>query len=377
MRIERLLAATRCRRLVPRLLAWFARDARQLPWRRTRDPYAIWVSEVMLQQTQVKTVIPYWSRWMRALPTIEALARARPAQVLKLWEGLGYYTRARNLHRAAKVLRAKFGGRFPADFSQILALPGVGRYTAGALCSIAFNQPRPVLDGNVSRVLTRVFGIEEPARTPKVTRRLWRLAEMLVQQAAAIERPGQRHCAALNQALMELGAVLCTPRTPRCAECPVKALCHAHKLGRAERLPRLGPRSPAVARHVAAFVVEHRGRFLVRQRAHGGLNARLWEFPNTEASDDRQDPAALAAEVLGMPPVTWRHLARLKHSITRFRITLDVYDVQLDGPPPARRPEERWLTLAQLDRLAFAAAHRRIVQRLHLASATRTANLRA
>lgn len=331
----------------------------------------------MLQQTQVKTVLPYWQRWLRAWPTVQALARARSAQVLKLWEGLGYYRRARNLHRAAKVLRAKFGGRFPADFEQILALPGVGRYTAGAICSIAFNQPRAVLDGNVTRVLTRLFGIEQAAQSPKVVRRLWRLAQTLVQEAEAIQRPGQRHCAALNQALMELGAVLCTPRAPRCAECPVQPLCRAHQRGCAGRLPRLGPRAPAVGRHLAAFVVEHRGRFLIRQRADGGLNARLWEFPNTDVSDSRQDPAALAGEVLGAPPRTWRHLGRLKHSITRFRITLDVYRAKLDGPPPARRPGERWLRLAQLDRLAFGAAHRRIVQRLRLASAAGAARLRA
>lgn len=362
---------------MPRLLAWFARHARDLPWRRTRDPYAIWVSEVMLQQTQVKTVIPYWQRWMRAWPSIEALARARPASVLKLWEGLGYYSRARHLHRAAKVVLAKFGGRFPTDFEAILALPGIGRYTAGAICSIAYNQPRPVLDGNVTRVLTRVFGIEEATRSPHVLRRLWRLAETLVQHAAATEPPGQRCCAALNQALMELGAVLCTPRAPRCVECPVKHLCRARRLGRAETLPRLGPRSPTAARRVAAFVLEHRGRFLVRQRGDGGINARLWEFPNVEISDGPQDPATLAGQVWGASRATWRHLARLRHAITRYRITLDVYAAQLAGPPPARRPGEHWLTPAQLDRRAFSAAHRRIIQRLRLASAARAAKLRA
>jgi len=172
------------RDIVPGLLAWFAQNARPLPWRRTRDPYAIWVSEIMLQQTQVKTVLPYWERWMRALPNLAALAKAKPHTLRKLWEGLGYYTRVRNLHRAAQLIIGQHGGRFPHDFEDVLALPGVGRYTAGAICSIAFNQPRPILDGNVIRVLTRWYGIPGNPRERHVNARLWLLAEDLVQQAA-------------------------------------------------------------------------------------------------------------------------------------------------------------------------------------------------
>ena len=171
-------------RLVPALLGWFAQNARDLPWRRIHDPYAIWVSEIMLQQTQVKTVIPYWKRWMRELPTIEAVAKARSEKIHKLWEGLGYYTRARNLQKAAKQIMEKHGGTFPHNFDDVLALPGIGRYTAGAICSIAFNQPTPILDGNVIRVLTRVFGIGKNPREKKTNAQLWQLAEELVVHAS-------------------------------------------------------------------------------------------------------------------------------------------------------------------------------------------------
>ena len=168
--------------IVPLLLDWFAANARDLPWRRTRDPYAIWVSEIMLQQTQVKTVIPFWERWMRELPTIEAAAKAPSEKIHKLWEGLGYYTRVRNLQKAAQVIVEKHGGKFPENFDDVLALPGIGRYTAGAICSIAFNQPTPILDGNVIRVLTRIFGIAENPKEKKTNARLWQLAEELVTQ---------------------------------------------------------------------------------------------------------------------------------------------------------------------------------------------------
>ena len=171
---------------MPKLLAWFAQNARDLPWRRTRDPYAIWVSEIMLQQTQVKTVLPYWERWMRALPNLAVVAKAKPPILHKLWEGLGYYTRVRNLHRAAQLIMVQHDGHFPRDFEDVLALPGIGRYTAGAICSIAYNEVRPILDGNVMRVLTRCYGIAGNPRERKVNARLWQLAEELVQQAAEI-----------------------------------------------------------------------------------------------------------------------------------------------------------------------------------------------
>ena len=238
---------------------WYRKNARDLPWRRTRDPYAIWISEIMLQQTQVKTVIPYFERWMRAFPTVEALARAPLQAVLKQWEGLGYYRRVRNAQAAAVQIVERHGGQFPTTFAEVLALPGVGRYTAGAICSVAFHQPTPILDGNVIRVLSRLFGIEGNPRDKSVNKKLWSLAEALV-SVPGVE-PSQ-----LNQALMELGALICLPRLAKCAECPVKGRCLALAANRVEELPALRARAPARQRRFIAFLVRRRGKFLVRPR---------------------------------------------------------------------------------------------------------------
>jgi A/G-specific adenine glycosylase len=308
---------------VNRLLSWFYTNARDLPWRRTLDPYAIWVSEIMLQQTQVSTVIPYWERWMRELPDIKSLAAASEQKVLKLWEGLGYYTRARNLHRAAQSLN---GNAFPREFEEVLKLRGIGRYTAGAICSIAFNQPTPVLDGNVRRVLSRLFVTDDD---------LWDIARELVVRTQS--------CGALNQALMELGAVVCTPREPRCGQCPVASQCRARKLGRIEEFPAKPVRAAVTHRHFAVFVHHHKGRYLVRQRAGEVVNARLWEFPNVESKS-------------GARPQEGRLLCAFKHTITRYRITVEAFLV--DSKP---RLTGKWLPLSSLDELPFSSAHRKIL----------------
>ena len=413
-------------RLVPALLDWFSTNARDLPWRRTRDPYAIWVSEIMLQQTQVKTVLPYWERWMCELPTIKAAASASPDKIHKLWEGLGYYTRVRNLQRAAQQIMEKHGGTFPQNFDDVLALPGIGRYTAGAICSIAFNQPTPILDGNVIRVLTRIFGIGENPRAKKTNSQLWQLAEELVAHVSPVTchlsrsksrtghlrytspRQGTRTkdedgstISYFNQSLMELGALICTPRQPKCPECPVKKLCVALCEGRIGELPNLGKCETATARRFAAFVVERNGRFLVRQRPAGVVNAHLWEFPNVEIhptpsssgrqsahyspgkSQSRLTSAATvhkhdweiihAAKSLGIATTVLQPLCTVKHSITRYRITLEAWRVKFGGSSSARpknfgtrraRPSENngiWLTPAKLDSLALTSAHRRVL----------------
>ena len=271
--------------LVARLLKWYPANARDLPWRRTTDPYGVYVSEIMLQQTQVKTVVPYWTRWMRELPTVAALAAAPEAKVLKLWEGLGYYSRARNLRQAAQVIQERHGGRFPSTLAEVLALPGIGRYTAGALCSIAFGQPVPVLDGNVTRVLCRLFRIAADARGRPVQDRLWGLSTALVETAHRLEVAGSAAssaCSHLNQALMELGAVICTPRQPRCEVCPLGAACEARRHDEVAVLPYRPKKTPPTHRTVAAFVVQRGARWLVRQRPPGGINAGLWEFPGLE-----------------------------------------------------------------------------------------------
>ncbi|HKS36844.1 MAG TPA: A/G-specific adenine glycosylase [Verrucomicrobiae bacterium] len=350
--------------LVPPLLAWFRHNARDLPWRRTTDPYAIWISEIMLQQTQVKTVIPYWERWMRELPTVQSLVRARPERVLKLWEGLGYYTRARNLQRAAAAIVTEHAGRFPNAFDEVLALPGIGRYTAGAICSIAFNQPVPILDGNVVRVLARLFGIREHPREKDANARFWKLAETLVREAARARRGRFRNCSDLNQALMELGAIVCTSRQPNCPACPVRKKCVARREGRTAELPALGRMQASIERRFVAFVVQRKGRFLVRRRSAGVVNGHLWEFPNGEVINGRADIPRLAREIIGPCRVSLTPCLRLKHTITRYRITVDVFRADVLNALSIRAPGGRWCSPSDLEKLAFPSAHRRIVERI-------------
>lgn len=378
-------------RLVPALLKWFAKNARDLPWRCTTDPYAIWVSEIMLQQTQVKTVLGYWERWMHALPTVKTLAEAEPAKIHKLWEGLGYYTRVRNMQQAAREIMAEHGGRFPANYEAILELPGIGRYTAGAIASIAFNEPQPILDGNVMRVLARIFGIEGNAREKSANTELWHLAEELVMAAGrrgvtslncysvktgGSSRPGKipalesaHNCSHLNQSLMELGALICTPKQPKCRECPVRKYCDALRTGRVEELPNLGKRVAATSRRFAAFVVGHRGRWLVRQRPAGVVNAHLWEFPNVEIKGDGFDVKNLAKDEIGFAPSNLEKLCVIKHTITRYRITLEAYRGEMKQSAVRTAKEGHWLTVDELRELAFTSAHRRVLERMAKGSA--------
>lgn len=390
--------------LVLALLNWFTTNARDLPWRRTRDPYAIWVSEIMLQQTQVKMVIPYWERWMRALPTIESLANASTDKIHKLWEGLGYYTRVRNMQKAAQQIIAEHGGKFPQTFDAILALPGIGRYTAGAICSIAFNQPTPILDGNVIRVLTRIHGIKTDPREKQTNAELWQLAEEPV--AYAHRRWGERTrepdlrksktarlefcptnaCSHLNQSLMELGALICTPRSPHCTACPVQKLCVARKENLQDYLPNLGKRETATERRFLAFVVERNGKFLVRQRPEGVVNAHLWEFPNVEVGTRVSvreqltnrgkpsgngslsqtqtlritQPRSIARE-FGLRITAATPFRTIRHSITRYRITLEAWAAEISS---GKTQVGHWLTPKQLHNLAFTSAHKKIL--IHL-----------
>ena len=345
----------------------------------------------MLQQTQVKTVIPFWERWMRKLPTIETAAKAPSAKIHKLWEGLGYYTRVRNLQKAAHVIVEKHDGKFPEKFDDVLALPGIGRYTAGAICSIAFNQPTPILDGNVIRVLTRIFGISENPKEKKTNAQLWQMAGKLVTHAAGLNssrssRRKEAHseirnsqslltsaatvkssCSALNQSLMELGALVCTPRNAQCLICPVKKLCVAFQEIRVEELPNLGKREAATARHFIAFVVGHKGKFLVRQRTAGVVNAHLWEFPNVETGARLCEPQRVVSEFNALRITDPRSqklepLCTIRHSITRYRITLEAFAVRLKNSPA--KTGGGWKTPAQMRQLAFTAAHKKLASLL-------------
>lgn len=347
---------------VGQLLPWFSEKARDLPWRRTRDPYAVWVSEIMLQQTQVKTVIPYWERWMRRLPTVRALAQCRVETVLKLWEGLGYYSRARNMHKAARMIAQQFKGDFPTTFGDVLSLPGVGRYTAGAICSIAFNQPTPILDGNTIRVLSRFFGVSGNPKSTKTNSQLWALAEEIVEVAANVKASGEAACSAINQALMELGATVCTAVNPQCDLCPIVERCYAKRTNGVHQLPALAPRAKTTQRTFVAVVAEHRGRVLVRQRPAGLVNGGLWEFPNMEVAEHNGSSAQMAGRIVGPTVKGAQPFCRIKHSITRYRITVEVFRCAMAKLP--RNVAGKWLSLSDANKLAWPSAHRQILNRL-------------
>ena len=334
----------------------------------------------MLQQTQVKTVLPYWERWMAELPDIQALAAASLDRIHKLWEGLGYYTRVRNMHRAARIIMEEHAGSFPKQFEDVLALPGIGRYTAGAICSIAYNQPTPVLDGNVVRVLTRVFGISGNPRQKEVNKKLWDLAAHFVgaaarltgRQAAKIRASNSspsenreqapRFCSSLNQAVMELGALICTPRRPKCEICPLSQYCVALIERRVEALPNIGPRAPSTARRFIAFVAERNGRCLVRQRPAGVVNGHLWEFPNVELRNGDKNFRRAARNELGVNLKTLEPVSVIKHTITRYRITVEVF--RITPVKGDRINGGQWLAPLELLKLSFSSAHKQILHQV-------------
>lgn len=348
---------------------WFPRIARDLPWRRTLDPYAVWVSEIMLQQTQVRTVIPYWERWMRELPTAKALAEADEAQVLRLWEGLGYYSRCRNLQRAANAVVSLHGGTLPSSPEELLELPGIGRYTAGAIASIAFNRPAPILDGNVVRVLARVHAIPGDPRERATSDQLWDLAAAVV--AAAEGLPSRRStpagmvfagaCSVVNQGLMELGATTCSVASPDCGSCPLRQLCRGHRTGKATRYPAAARRKPTVARRFATVIWTHQGHWLLRKRPDDGHNAGLWELLNLEVDADGDACGALA-HWLGVRGEALVPAGRLRRTITHNRITEEVF--RLEHAPMERMPSGTlaWADAGQLRALPMVAKHRALLK---------------
>ncbi len=342
------------------LLAWYAAHGRSLPWRGLRDPYAVWVSEVMLQQTQVATVAPYFRRWMARFPTVEALAAADEQEVLALWEGLGYYRRARALHRAAQEVVARHGGRLPADPQALQRLPGIGKYTARAVASLAFGRDVPVLDGNVRRVLARVFAVEAPADTAAGEKALWALA-------AEHLPPGR--AADYNQALMDLGAMVCTPRAPRCAVCPLASFCRARAGGNPEAFPRKKRRRRPPHYTVAAAVIRREGRVLIAQRPAEGLLGSLWEFPGGKVEHGETPEAALRREIreeLGTEIAVVAPFGRYRHAYTHFKVTLHAFLCRLTGPAP--RPLQvqalRWVLPAELSDFPMGKIDRQIARRV-------------
>lgn len=317
------------------LLAWFDHGHRDMPWRHTKDPYAIWLSETMLQQTQVETVKPYYYKFLQAFPTVADLAKADLQEVLKLWAGLGYYRRAKHLHAAAQAMLQQHGGRVPPTAAQLLELPGVGRYTAGAVASIAFDEPVPVLDGNVMRVLSRLALVDTDLSRPQTQKRLWSIAETLVPK----KRPGD-----YNQALMELGALVCTPLHPKCMLCPLHSFCGAFRQHRQHELPKKAPKRPVPAYRFLLFLLtDPHGRLLVLQRPRGGLWEEMWEFPVLKTPLSVNSLASLAdvvSEALAIAVVLDRELGLVAHTLTHRRMEYQVYagHCPATSPLPVRLP---------------------------------------
>jgi A/G-specific adenine glycosylase len=343
-----------------RLLDWFDRNRRDLPWRRSRDPYRVWISEVMLQQTQVVTVIPYFHRFLAAFPTVHALAAAAEQDVLRLWEGLGYYRRARSLHQAARLLVAKHGGHLPDDPDVWQDLPGIGRYTLGAILSQAFDRQLPILEANSLRVLCRLFAVREAPRENATQKRLWELAASLLPK----QRVGD-----FNQAMMELGALVCTPVAPVCGRCPLEGRCEAARQGLQDQLPLPGHAKDAEKVHEVAVIVRRGRKVLVAQRPSAGRWANLWEFPHDVVRPGETHEAAvprMLQELTSLSADLGPELTTLTHTVTRFHITL----VCLEGVYRAGRfrsahyREGRWLQPAQLAEVPFSAPQRRLAQLL-------------
>ncbi|MCI0743315.1 MAG: A/G-specific adenine glycosylase [Gemmataceae bacterium] len=338
-----------------RLLRWFARNARALPWRTTRDPYAIWVSEVMLQQTLVATVIPYYGRFLEAFPTIEALAQADEQHVLRHWQGLGYYRRAQNLVRAARVVVSNHGGRLPNEPEQLRGLPGLGRYTANAILSQALDQRLPIVEANSERVLCRLLGLSGNPKSPKVRQRLWDAAEILLPRA----RAGQ-----FNQALMELGSLVCLPNEPRCPHCPLQECCVARQRGLEHKIPRrsLPPRSVDIQE--VALVLRRKNAILLVQRPNGGRWGNLWEVPHIalQNGESHERAAKRLLQSIGFSAKLGKQLVTIRHGVTRYRISM----VCLEATHQRGRfqsefyVQSRWTALGRWHDLPSSSPQRRL-----------------
>jgi A/G-specific adenine glycosylase len=342
------------------LLNWFGRARRDLPWRLDRDPYHIWVSEIMLQQTQVATVIPFFKRFLRAFPTLKRLAAADEQDVLRLWEGLGYYRRARDLHRAARQIVAEHGGEVPDDPAVLKTLPGIGRYTLGAILSQAYDRRLPILEANSQRVLCRLLGLGDDPRREPARSRLWRVAEALL----PVRQVGD-----FNQALMELGALVCTLAGPRCTDCPLAKVCIARRLGLQEKIPRRPEALAPVAVREAAVVVRRGARVLWVQRPAAGRWAGLWEFPRAtlRGQESYEDAAArLLPQLTGVRAEVGAELLTIRHSVTHHQITLVCFEAgyRVGGFRPTFYQQGKWLKPAELAAYPVSAPQRKLAQAL-------------
>ena len=347
-------------RFTNRLLVWYRDHARSLPWRGHPNPYAVWVAEIMLQQTRVETVIPYFERWMRHFPTGHALAAASEQDALTAWEGLGYYSRARNLHRAARIVVEEYAGELPRDIPSLRRLPGIGRYTAGAIASIAYGLDEPTLDGNLRRVFARLFDVCEPADMPVGEKILWKLAGEHLPHGRAGD---------YNQALMDLGATVCTPRAPDCAACPLADLCRAYALGVQEERPVLKPKPVTPHHTVTAAIIQREGKYLLARHPQKGLLGGLWEFPGGKVEAGESLESALRREIreeLGVAIRVGEPFGVYRHAYTHFRFTLHAFVCYLNGDEPRALEAGglSWVSPSELSAYPMGKVDRQIARRL-------------
>ncbi|MEM6714330.1 MAG: A/G-specific adenine glycosylase [Cyanobacteria bacterium P01_C01_bin.147] len=341
------------------LLHWYHTQGRQLPWRETRNPYAIWISEIMLQQTQVKTVLPYYQRWLQIFPTVQDLAQADQQAVLKVWEGLGYYARARNLHKAAQAIVEQHDGQFPDTFDAVVALPGIGRTTAGGILSAAFDQSVPILDGNVKRVLARLIALQRPPN--KALDQLWQLSTALVPTEQARD---------FNQALMDLGATVCTRHRPACLICPWRSPCAAYNQNVQSEIPMTETRAPLPHKLIGVAVVwNEQGQILIDRRPQKGLLGGLWEFPGGKIEPGETVEACIRRELqeeLAIEVEVGDRLMTIDHTYTHFKVTLNVFHCRHTGgePQPIECDEIRWVKVSELEQFPFPKANSQIIDAL-------------
>ena len=341
-------------KLATSLLKWYSKNARTMPWRDHPDPYAVWVSEIMLQQTRVETVIPYFEKWMKLFPDISSLANASERDVLNAWEGLGYYSRARNLHKAAKMVASQFSGQLPRDLTELRTLPGIGRYTVGAIASISFKMDEPTLDGNLRRVFSRLYDITEFADSPVGEKILWDLAAQNLPKGKAGD---------YNQALMDLGATICLPKNPRCLLCPLMELCKARENGTQELRPVLKPKKSVPQYiHVAAVIVE-RGRVLLSQRPADGLLGGMWEFPNARIDGDPAKALVKGLKVATQLQVKKKEaLQVVEHAYSHFKVTVHPFLCEKVSIP--KNKNLKWVKLDELEDYPMGKVDRQIALQL-------------
>lgn len=347
--------------LVVNLIQWYSNNKREMPWRKTSDPYKIWISEIMLQQTRVDTVVPYYKRFIAAFPSVEDLAGASQQQVLKLWEGLGYYSRGRNLHQAAKTIIKKFDGKIPSTYEEITSLKGIGPYTASALLSIIYNRPYAVVDGNVLRVITRIYGIKDDIRSGITKREVQEITNRLIPE----DNPGD-----FNQAVMELGATVCKPKNPVCDRCPVSVECMAYNRVETDTIPYKSAAKKVPHHQIAVgLIVNEKNELLIALRPDDAMLGGLWEFAGGKKEKNETLKETVKRELkeeLGVETEVYEKFHQLRHAYSHFKITLHAFWCRIlsGDPAPKSSSELKWVSLNEIDQYPFPKANKTLIKHL-------------